>query len=157
MTTTFKPDLGLLKMLVKMWNDTVPQIGNVAGISISLNFQPIPLPMTAQSIAQGGNSLGLSMSDGPLVLCLLAVSWSLKKDDKTVMNTGKTLFDNIEQEAMRRSLFHKFKYLSYSAAHQRPIDGYGPVNKAQLQQVSKKYDPSGLFQRAVPGGFKLSA
>ncbi len=154
-TSTFKSDPKLLKLVFQMWNDTVTQIINVAGISYSLNFQPISQPMIAQSQAQGGNSLGLTESDGPLVLCLLSASWNLKTDDSTVITAGRTLFDKIDLAAKSKGLFREFKYLNYAAEYQRPIDSYGSQNKAKLQKASKKYDPSGLFQRAVPGGFKL--
>ena len=36
-----------------------------------------------------------------------------------------------------------------------PIAGYGEENVEILQKVSRKYDPEGVFQRLVSGGFKL--
>jgi hypothetical protein len=35
------------------------------------------------------------------------------------------------------------------------IEGYGAANVAFLRDVSRKYDPLGVFQKLVPGGFKL--
>lgn len=35
------------------------------------------------------------------------------------------------------------------------IESYGPENVKFLQAVSRKYDPDHVFQRLVPGGFKL--
>jgi hypothetical protein len=40
---------------------------------------------------------------------------------------------------------------------QDPIDSYGVTVKKELQEVSKKYDPTGMFQKQVPGGVKLFA
>jgi len=34
-------------------------------------------------------------------------------------------------------------------------DGYGAANKAKLLSVSRKYDPLRVFQRLLPGGFKI--
>jgi hypothetical protein len=39
----------------------------------------------------------------------------------------------------------------------RIIAGYGEESVSKLRATSKKYDPEGLFQKAVPGGFKLGA
>jgi len=33
--------------------------------------------------------------------------------------------------------------------------GYGEESLERMKGVSKKYDPEGVFQRGVPGGFKL--
>jgi hypothetical protein len=48
-----------------------------------------------------------------------------------------------------------YLYLNYAASWQDPINSYGPASVANLQAVSRKYDPSGVFQKQVPGGFKL--
>ena len=49
-----------------------------------------------------------------------------------------------------------FLYLNFAAKTQKPICGYGPDNVKFLQKVAKKYDPAGIFQTLVPGGFKVS-
>lgn len=46
-------------------------------------------------------------------------------------------------------------YMNYAYTSQDPIGSYGEENKAELQRVSNRYDPQGLFQKGVPGGFKL--
>ncbi|RAK79952.1 FAD-binding oxidoreductase [Aspergillus fijiensis CBS 313.89] len=46
--------------------------------------------------------------------------------------------------------------ISYAGGTQDPLRGYGPVNVRFMQQVARKYDPEEVFQRLVPGGFKLS-
>jgi len=48
-----------------------------------------------------------------------------------------------------------FRYANYANYRQRPLDGYGRANRAFLGVVAKRYDPRGVFQRLVPGGFKL--
>ena len=46
-------------------------------------------------------------------------------------------------------------YMPYSGPYQPVIAGYGSINVAKLQAVSKKYDPEQVFQRLQPGYFKL--
>jgi len=53
-------------------------------------------------------------------------------------------------------VWNEFIYLNYAAPWQKPITSYGQANKNFLQSVSKEYDPNSLFQKAVPGGFKLA-
>lgn len=50
----------------------------------------------------------------------------------------------------------KFRYLNYSDVSQDPLSTYGEDNIKQMRKVAAKYDPIGIFQRLVPGGFKIS-
>lgn len=102
-----------------------------------------------------GNSLGLNASEGPLVLCLLSITWNKAEDDDLINRVAKTLISRIEQATKAAGLFQNFKYLNYAANFQNPLASYGQDNVANLRKVSKKYDPTGLFQTGVPGGFKL--
>jgi len=36
------------------------------------------------------------------------------------------------------------------------FEGYGRDSAANMRRVSEKYDREGVFQKNVPGGFKLS-
>lgn len=49
-----------------------------------------------------------------------------------------------------------FQYLNYAAPFQDPLANYGDMSHHMLREVSKKYDPDQVFQRLVPGGFKLN-
>lgn len=52
-------------------------------------------------------------------------------------------------------MMRKWRYLNYAAQDQDPLGSYGEENLARLRAVSGKFDPRGMFQRNVPGGFKL--
>ena len=99
--------------------------------------------------------MGLDSSGGPLVLCLLSVSWLAEADDTFISKTAKKLFDEIDKRAGEEGLAVGWKYLNYAAKWQDVIGGYGEVNRKKLQEASRKYDPDGLFQKGVPGGYKL--
>jgi len=49
----------------------------------------------------------------------------------------------------------EFLYLNYADQGQGVIAGYGEGNRMELRRVSRVYDPEGVFQKAVVGGFKL--
>ena len=147
--------MSLLKAVYDNYNSTISKIENVKGIVWSLTFQPIVPAITSKSGPRGGNSLGLDPSDGPLVKALLVSFWSDASDDGLVNEVGAKFVDDIETIARAKGVYHNFVYLNYANKNQNPIDGYGAVSKANLQAVSKKYDPQGLFQKGVPGGFKL--
>lgn len=62
---------------------------------------------------------------------------------------------NHENLLKERGLYIPYQYLNYADISQDPIGGYGEEIKAKLQAASKKYDPEGVFQKQVPGGFKV--
>ena len=39
---------------------------------------------------------------------------------------------------------------------QDPLGGYGPAALAKIKAASRKYDAGQVFQKLVPGGFKLA-
>ena len=55
----------------------------------------------------------------------------------------------------RGGQLQRFQYLNYAAAYQHPLESYGADKLRFLRDVSRRYDPKGVFQRQVPGGFKL--
>ncbi|KAL8786217.1 MAG: hypothetical protein Q9213_002906 [Squamulea squamosa] len=157
-TTTIKNNRPFLDRVYTLWNLTAPTILPIPGIQWALSIQPIPAKITSRSASLGGNSLGLDPAEGPLVNCLLTGTWNEAKDDKLAQDTAVKLFDDIEKEARyqnKPSLFNRYKYLNYADGTQDVISGYGTNSKNRLRKVSRKYDPRGVFQRQVTGGFKL--
>ncbi|MCJ1269965.1 hypothetical protein MMC22_009858 [Lobaria immixta] len=106
--------------------------------------------------ASGRKSLGLDPTDGPLMLMLLASTWASPNDDSRIIRTQQELLDRVNKAAAVKGLDSRFRYLNYAYADEDPISGFGPQNQARLQATSRKYDPDAFFQKAVPGGFKLS-
>jgi hypothetical protein len=52
-------------------------------------------------------------------------------------------------------VFHPYKYLNFAASFQDPLASYGGIELRRMKKVARKYDPTGVFQTQVPGGFKL--
>ena len=90
------------------------------------------------------------------MLSVVTVAYSNKADDETVQKGMEAIVDRQVEILRREGASIPFQYLNYAdKASQDPIDSYGQVVKARLQAASKKYDPHGLFQTGVRGGFKL--
>ncbi|KAM0178068.1 hypothetical protein ACHAPC_008537 [Botrytis cinerea] len=154
-TTTFKANKQMINATYNAWNTALPSIQSLSNITWSLSFEPIPVNVPAKSASTGGNVLSVTPADGPLIVALLTATWGNIADDTIASNTAKTMFDTIDAYAKTSGSYNDWQYLNYAANWQDPIDGYGAVNKAKLQAASKKYDPLGVFQKGVTGGFKL--
>ncbi|OJI81203.1 hypothetical protein ASPTUDRAFT_203749 [Aspergillus tubingensis CBS 134.48] len=155
MNTTVKADEDTLLKIFREFFEVVDPVRFTKGLRLSMSFQPYPVSLMRKSKELGGNVLGLHRADGPLIGILLLAYWDNKEQDRVVLDSMKLLLGRIEDEAVSRGTGSRFKLMNYSSDFQDPIGSYGPRNKQRLQEVSRKYDPSGMFQRAVPGGFKL--
>ncbi|XXG98487.1 hypothetical protein Hte_004811 [Hypoxylon texense] len=155
MSTTVKADTRILEYAVETYRTSFERLKEVENLLFSITFEPLPVSMIDQSIARGGNSMGLKQSDGPLVVVMFYTSWDSPNDDKKVYDVNMKALEAIDDEARSQNVSASYRYLNYAFTHQDPIGSYGPESKAHLQAVSTKYDPEGFFQTAVAGPFKL--
>ena len=155
-STTFVNDRNMLQFAFDQFNGTWAKVGQVPKLSWSLTFQPLPPSITQHAYKNGsyGNVLGLEQAR-PLILCLTSFSWDSADDDDLLIGTAQDFLDGIDAEAGKKQLDSRFKYLDYAWPGQKVIPGYGLENKQFMENVSSTYDPDGLFQKMLPGGFKL--
>jgi hypothetical protein len=87
----------------------------------------------------------------------MVVGWNNAADDDFMLAFSRSLKESMVAALIRRGIIQQFIHLNYAGESQDPIGSYGKNGdkKKQLQAVSKKYDPKGVFQTKVPGGFKL--
>lgn len=84
------------------------------------------------------------------------LSWSEAKDDDLFINLGLMLTDGIQKFAASKGTAVDYLYLNYADKDQDPLSAYGAEKVEFMKTVAKKYDPSGVYQRLLPGGFKIS-
>ncbi|KAI4185860.1 MAG: hypothetical protein L6R41_003874 [Letrouitia leprolyta] len=145
----------LLTSIYQCADTALQPIKSVLGLVYSLSFQPLPVAIYTKSTSGNPNSLGLDASDGNLALALLTVTWTLASDDAAVTAAANAWLKAAKAASIKEGKGNEYVYLNYAAPGQDPIAGYGSGNRAGLRVVSKKYDSSQIFQRAVMGGFKL--
>lgn len=136
----------IYSQLFQTFVDAVDLMPDVDGFVMDFLMQPLP-------VTNGTNSLGLSPNVTDRVLVDIGAAYNNSADDETCYAAVQGFFDQHVQILQDAGLFLDFTYLNYAGANQDPIGTYGDL--ATLQGVSKKYDPQGIFQTAVPGAFKL--
>jgi hypothetical protein len=155
MNTTLKADIATLQAAADIFNSNLDRVTSIEGMVFSFTMQPYPLSLLKKTVQAGGNVLGLDPEDGPLVSILILLYWQNESDDQTVLSTAREIIEAIDKDASLKGSNVPFKYLNYAFNFQDPISSYGPENQKKLRDASRKYDPDGLFQKGVPGGFKL--
>lgn len=125
----------------------------ILGLQTSTVFQPLTMPMLAPGC--GANALGLCPAAGNLVILDLTVQWANADADAAVNRAAAGLIAAVAARARQLGILHEYLYLNYAMQGQDPIASYGAASLRELRSVSRKYDPAQVFQKLVPGGFKL--
>ncbi|KUJ13165.1 FAD binding domain-containing protein [Mollisia scopiformis] len=152
-TTTIKNDPATIKAVHQAYLDPISSLRGCKGLVWTLIFQPL-LPEWARK----GHDNPIGLADGtndPLVIVAFTINWDEDRDDDLVKKTTREAIEKMDKAAEANRTWHRFRYLNYCATWQRPFEGYGVENVRYLQEVSRKYDPDGLFQNGCVGGFKL--
>jgi hypothetical protein len=151
MNTTVKADAATLLAASEIFTAAFQPLKSIDGITCAFTLQAYP----ASLLEKCNNSLGLNADQGPLMSILLLNWWNKKEDDGLIIQTFKDALGKMDEDAVSRGTAVNYKYMNYAHDFQDPIASYGTENQELLRVVSKKYDAEGLFQRGVPGGFKL--
>jgi len=84
------------------------------------------------------------------------MSWQGAEQDALFQQAGADLVDRIRAYAVSIGADNPYLYLDYADITQDPLASYGAENVKKMRAAAKKYDPQGVFQNLVPGGFKIS-
>jgi hypothetical protein len=84
------------------------------------------------------------------------LAWQGAEQDALFQTAGADLVNQIGKYAKSIGADNPYLYLDYADVTQDPLASYGAENVEKMKAAAKKYDPSGVFQRLVPGGFKIS-
>jgi hypothetical protein len=120
-------------------------------------FQSIPINVLEAMQVNGGNALGLTPDEGPLMLIQLHAQWSDPGMDATVESICEDTISKIDTLAASQGARTKngFVYMNYASKKQDVFAGYGTENRERLRQIAKKYDPKGKLQKLWRGYFKV--
>lgn len=66
-TLTVKPDTKLLLDLVTIWEDEITPLKSAKDFQPVLTFEPTSTSITSKFSRNGGNALGITAADGPLI------------------------------------------------------------------------------------------
>ncbi|KAL9026930.1 MAG: hypothetical protein Q9196_004482 [Gyalolechia fulgens] len=144
-----------LALVLTIANTTLQSFAHTPNLTYAVTYQPLPPAITSRSANSGGNPLGLDPASGPQVLVLQSIEWSNAADDNLINTAARELWQQADELALKMGLKRDWIYLNYAAEDQDPIGSYGEENVRRLREASRKFDPTGLFQTSVPGGFKL--
>lgn len=149
---SFKMSAELIQRMTDYFFEIAPAL---PAVSVNIAFQAFSKPALVAMQKNGGNTLGLYPEDGPYFHVLVYMAWNETSDDATMMKAADDYVQTSKAMAKELGVDNDYYYMPYSSGYQPVIAGYGTENVAKLNAISKKYDPSQVFQRLQPGYFKL--
>lgn len=154
-TMTIKNDAALMKEMVSLFEAAIEPIKALSGGVLALNYQVISTAISSNFVKNGGNPLGITAADGPLILMNWSFQWDNASDDTKVMGSAQDVYDKFTAAAKAKNALHPYLYLNYSPAHYDVFSSYGAANKAEMVATHQKWDKNGVFTKLQPGGFKI--
>ncbi|KAI8963633.1 FAD-binding domain-containing protein [Daldinia sp. FL1419] len=159
-TLTFKLDARIIKKAGDVFESLAEELKTLIPDSkfyISMVLQPLPTSFARHSVARGGNMFGIERLQDDCVLLVAAVEVETPEISAQIgFPTLKAAIGEIETYAKSVSGDVGFLYLNYCDGSQDPFRTYGEENIKKMKAAAAKYDPTGVFQTRVPGGFKIS-
>lgn len=154
MSTSFLNDRRALGAAFDAWHESIDRIQAVEGAIWCISLHAVTKPMMKSSADAGGNVMGLQDSP-PLIVANISATWDDRSKDSSVVQEAQGVMNKIDVATKAVGAFHPYRYLNYSWAGVDVVSSYGVQNKTFMQDVSKRYDPKGIFQEQCTGGFKL--
>ena len=154
-TQTFVNSAVMFTEYFTLFNATAQTlISAIPGMNFVASFQPLPLALSQVKNAPG-NFLGLEKEDGDLVIVNNVATWDSVEDDAFVLGEMKKLNEAALERARVLGFYSGYIFANTAEYWQNPYPGRGEENLRAMKEISMKYDPVQLFQKAVPGGYKL--
>jgi hypothetical protein len=156
-TLTVRNSATLMDELIAIFQDENNKFADAPGLVSACVFQPLPTHLAQLMAKNGANPLGLidELQGGPLNLINIAVAWSNAADDARIFGGVRAMIGRMRETAQARGLGSKYLYQNYAAKEQDVFGSYGAANKQKILTASRKYDPARVFQKLVPGYFKI--
>ncbi|KAI1815958.1 FAD-binding domain-containing protein [Poronia punctata] len=160
LTLTFNNDARVARHAVTLHSELVDSLKRIMApedFFTQMFLQPLPSYRWPIGKKRGGNVLGLDHLRNSALLYtagvgVLADDAPRRKADHLLNAMGAQLSDFAKSVGGDMA----FIYLNYAGSEQDPLSTYGVSNVKLMKEVAAKYDPAGVFQKRVAGGYKIS-
>ncbi|KAI1208441.1 uncharacterized protein F4807DRAFT_431346 [Annulohypoxylon truncatum] len=148
---------------VRLINQTVTPLAlsmlkGVRNSFVGLSMQPITQSHLKAARNAGGDAIDLDPNDGDFIAFNIATEHSDVEDDITVTAFNTAALRALDTATKAANIYYPFLFLNDAGAGEQVFPLYGKGNSlTRMKSIRGTYDPSGIFQDLMPGGFKLGA
>ncbi|KAH9883543.1 6-hydroxy-D-nicotine oxidase [Xylariomycetidae sp. FL2044] len=121
-----------------------------------VTIQAMPTILAKHSVEKGGNVIGMDRETDNALLFQMQ-HWCNSVDEEAGARTRITaMIKDIKAYTEEVGIDVEWVYMGYADGTQDPLGSYGQENIQLIRDAAARYDPEGVFQHRVPGGFKIS-
>lgn len=129
---------------------------DVEKASATMSLQPIGKAWLRAARQAGGDAIDLDPADGEFYAMVAAFQWEKAADDARVNKAARDFVARIDAAANKKALHYPYNYINDAQQGQKVFEFYGKGKSLpKLKAIAKKYDPQGVFQTLVVGGWGL--
>ncbi|KAL3492131.1 hypothetical protein BJX62DRAFT_250876 [Aspergillus germanicus] len=143
-TLTFKADVRIVMKAVELFEALIEKMKDSIPTQTSHTSSSFSLSPAASASVQSSVFVWVVEVD------------TVEVNDTLVAPLLKKAVGEIEAYARSIGADSNFLYLNYCDPTQFTLRAYGEQNVRMMENVAARYDPDGVFQTKVPGGFKIS-
>ncbi|KAI1486372.1 FAD binding domain-containing protein [Biscogniauxia mediterranea] len=158
-TLTFRNDLQMAHSCLDAfvsYVDILKQSIGAENFITAMFLQPIPSYVGAIGPQKGGNMLGLDEIKDNALLWTTSSSGNTAETHAVAQAGLNAMTAQLKEISKSTATDLDFLYLNYADANQDILGSYGLKNIQHMRDVAARYDPAGVFQKRIPGGFKIS-
>ncbi|KAH6676852.1 hypothetical protein F5X68DRAFT_157267 [Plectosphaerella plurivora] len=120
-------------------------------------FQPLPALLAKNSVAAGGNVMGMErQKDDGIMFLAVAMVKTVEQELFAYPRVKAWIQAVTDFAATIEGGNLDWKHLNYADKSQDVLAAYGADNVRMMKEAAAKFDPTQVFQKLVPGGFKIS-
>jgi hypothetical protein len=158
-THTLKADYAIIQQCIELQDDYIEFLKKSIGADNFVTmffFQPIQSYLGQIAKQSDRNMLGLDRLEYNAVMWTGGVATNSEASFAIAQTRLNALSYRIRNVAESMHGKADLIYLNYADPSQNSLGSYGIDNVNFMRDVAAKYDPDGVFQTRIPGGFKLS-
>ncbi|KAF2753649.1 putative FAD-binding oxidoreductase [Pseudovirgaria hyperparasitica] len=131
----------------------VETISSVKNSTIAVGLNSIGPNVIQRGIDMGGNLLGNTVE--AQTWFAINAGWANAADDETVHTAGGELIRQMRDVTIKEGEHIEWLFPNEANHDQQVTGSFGVQNVEELRRVRDKYDPQRVYQRLLPGGFKI--
>ncbi|KAM0558281.1 hypothetical protein ACHAPJ_004975 [Fusarium lateritium] len=159
-TSCFKNDIRIITKASELHDKLVEELKEFipdGNFITQCLFQPLPTLFGQRCVEAGGNVMGVERHKSNGILFLAVVMANTPEQEAFARPKVQAWIQEVREFAATIEGGNlEWTYLNYADKSQDPLGSYGAENIKKMKDAAAKYDPEQVFQKLVPGGFKIS-
>lgn len=134
---------------------TTVALASYESIVASITFKLVTPEAIRQGDINGGNPLGINIVQTPLYIVALQISHKTDEEGVAAKAFVQSFYNEVTEKLLYAGSLAAYVSMNDAGMSQNVFSSYGHDNLNRLIAIRAKYDPSTVFTKWMPDGWKL--